>query len=145
MRARRKQGATKIHVVFQMYYERVRPGYSAGPVNEEMTVILSGKNTVTEAFTSSIKQASQSWNTNHALGAGPWRVAGPNRLVKTLRSSQSVRSDVIEVHGSTCKASAKYELLPGFSEYETYSIVLKTQAYYRQARMESSTCEIASN
>ena len=140
-----QQGATKIHVVFQNYYERVRPGYAAGIVNEEMTVILSGKNTVQEAYTSSNNQASQSWNTNGALGGGRWRVAGPNRLVRTLRWSQSVRTDVIEVNGSTCKASAKFELLPGFSEYEIYSITLHGPAFYRQARMEGSTCEITSN
>ena len=145
-----QQGATKIHVVFQNYYERVRPGYAAGTANEEMTLILSGKNTVTEVYTSrvytsSTNQASQSWNTDHTLGAGPWRVAGPNRLVKTLRRSQSVQTYVIEVNGSTCKASARFELLPGFSGYELYSVILQSPAYFRQARMESSTCEIMSN
>jgi hypothetical protein len=140
-----QERATKIHVVFQNYYERVRPGYAAGTVNEEMTLILSGKNSVQEVYTSSNKLASESWNTSAALGAGRWSVAGPNRLVRVQRRSQSVRTDVIEVNGSTCKASAKYELLPGFSEYEIYSIVLHGPAYYKQARMVSSTCEIASN
>ena len=140
-----QQGETKIHVVFQNYYERVRPGYAAGIVTEDMTVILSGKNSVQEVYTSSNRQASQSWNTENALGSGRWRVAGPNKLVKTVRRSQSVRTDVIEVSGSTCTATAKFELLPGFSEYEIYSIVLRAPAYYRQARMESSTCEIKSN
>ena len=105
-----QQGPTKVHVVFQNYYERVRPGYAAGTVNKEMTVILSGKNNVQEAYTSSSQQASQSWNTGDTLGAGRWRVAGPNKLVRTLRRSQSVCTDVIEVHGSTCTASAKFEL-----------------------------------
>jgi hypothetical protein len=139
-----QERATKIHVVFQNYYERVRPGYAAGTVNEEMTLILSGKNSVQEAYTSSNKLASESWNTGATLG-GRWRVAGPNRLVRVQRRSQSVRTHVIEVNGSTCKASAKFELLHGFSEYDIYSIVLHGPAYYKQARMESSTCEIASN
>jgi len=137
-----QQGATKIHVVFQNYYERVRPGYAAGLVTEDMTVILSGKNSVQEIYNARNPLGSQSWNWEHVLGSGQWRVAGPNKLVKTVRRSQSVRTDVIEVHGSTCTATARFELLPGFSEYEIYSIGLHAPAFFRQARMESSTCEI---
>ncbi len=140
-----QQGVTQIHVVFQNYYERVRPGYAAGVVSEDMTVVLSGKNSVQEVYTSSNRQASQTWNTENALGSGRWRVAGPNKLAKTSRRSQSVRTDTIEVHGSTCTATARFELLPGFSEYEIYSIGLHAPAYYRQARMETGTCEIKSN
>ena len=140
-----EQGVTKIHVVFQNYYERVRPGYAAGVTTEDMTVILSGKNSVQEIYNSSNATGSQSWNWQHVLGSGQWRVAGPNRLVKTVRRSQSVRTDVIEVHGSTCTATARFELLPGFSEYDIYSIGLHAPAFYRQARMESSRCEIQSN
>ena len=137
-----EQGATKIHVVFQNYYERVRPGYAAGTTTEDMTVILSGKNSVQEIYNARNPLGSQSWNWGHVLGSGQWRVAGPNKLVKTVRRSQSVRTDVIEVHGSTCTATARFELLPGFSEYEIYSIGLHAPAFFRQARMESSTCEI---
>ena len=140
-----EQGVTKIHVVFQNYYERVRPGYAAGLVTEDMTVILSGKKSVQEIYNSSNRQASQSWNTENVLGSGRWRVAGPNKLVKTVRRSQSVRTDVIEVRGSTCTATARFELLPGFSEYDIYSIGLHEPAFYRQAHMESSTCEIKSD
>jgi hypothetical protein len=139
------QGATTIHVVFRNYYERVRPGYAAGVVNEEMTVVLSGKNSVQETYTSSSPQASQSWNNSATLGDSRWRVAGPNKLVRTLRSPQSVRTDVIEVHGTSCTASARFELLPGFSEYTIYSILLHAPAFYRQARMESSACDVRSD
>lgn len=140
-----QQGVTRIYVVFQNYYERVRPGYAAGIVNEEMTVLLSGKNSVQETYTSSNSQATQSWNSNNTLGSGRWRVAGANKLVRTIRTLQSIRTDVILVSGSSCTASAKFELLPGFSEYEIYSIGLHALAYYKQARMQGSTCAITSN
>ena len=136
---------TKIHVVFHNYYERVRPGYAAGLVNEEMNVVLSGKNQVSESFTSSNHAASQSWSTSASLGGGRWRVTGPNRVERVLNEPQHTRTDVIEVHGSNCVATSKFVLKPGFSEYDIYSIMLRARAIYKQARMESSECEISTN
>ena len=48
----------------------------------------------------------------------------------------------IDVEGKTCKASWTARLLPGFQEYYIYSIPLGQFAFYKQARMVSSTCEI---
>jgi hypothetical protein len=134
---------TRIHAVFQGYYERVRPGYQAGITTEDLHLVLSGTNNVREVITSSNALASQSWNVESKLGGSVWSVDGPHRIVGRQRLPQSIRTFTIEVSGTECKASWKQTLLPGFVEYNIYSIVLRQYAYYRQARMVSSTCEIS--
>jgi hypothetical protein len=136
---------TRIHAVFQGYYERIRPGYLAGITTEDLNLVLSGANDVKEARTSTNPLASQTWNVESKLGGSVWRVDGPHRIIGTQRMPQSVRTFTIEVNGNGCTASWKQILLPGFTEYNIYSIVLRQYAYYRQARMLGSTCEISSS
>jgi hypothetical protein len=136
---------TRIHVTFSSYYERIRPGYGEGTSNEEMNIVLSGNNHIQETSKSTNSLASQSWSGEHTLGDEYWHVSGPHTLIKIQKMSQSVRSTTIEVIGNTCKASWRMTLLPGYKEYYFYSISIKDFAYYRQARMISSTCEIESN
>jgi hypothetical protein len=133
---------TTIHVVFQGYYERVRPGYAAGITTERYDLVLSGGNTIQQTFNGSNALASKTFVSGQTLGSGRWRVAGPHRLVGTENLPQSVRTMIIDVNGKTCKASWKAELLPGFQEYNIYSITLGAYAFYKQARMVSATCEI---
>ncbi|HXW21052.1 MAG TPA: hypothetical protein VEK35_11160 [Roseiarcus sp.] len=136
---------TRIHAVFQNYYERIRPGYKAGIVTEDLSLVLSGANDVREDFTSSNALATQSWNKDTKLGGSIWRVDGPHKIVGTQRMPQSIRTVTIEVNGTNCNALWEQNLLPGFSEYYFFSIVLRQYAYYKQARMISSTCEISSS
>ena len=133
---------TTIHVVFQGYYERVRPGYAAGITTEKFDLVLSGGNSIEQTFNGSNALASKTFVTGQTLGGGRWRVAGPHRLVGVENLPQSVRTMIVDVNGKTCKASWKAELLPGFHEYNIYSITLGAFAFYKQARMVSSTCEI---
>jgi hypothetical protein len=137
--------ATRIHFAFQSYYERIRPGYAAGIVSEDSTVILSNGNNVQETWISSNSLANKTWNSSRTLGEGAWHVLGAHRLVKVEGQSQSVRTTTIDVNGRHCTASWKIKLLPGYKEYYFYSIVLGQDAYYRQAYMVSSSCEIESN
>jgi len=109
-----------------------------------MTVLLTGKNQVREDFEGVAKGGSQSWSTPEALGGARWSVAGPNKLVRVIRRSQSVRTDTIVVNGKSCQASARFERLPGFSEYEAYSVVLRTMAFYSEIRPIDSSCDIQS-
>jgi len=136
---------TRIHAVFQGYYERIRPGYKAGITTEDLNLVLSGANDIREEFTSSNALATQSWNKDTKLGGSVWRVDGPHKIVGTQRWPQSVRTFTIEVNGTNCNARWEQTLLPGFSEYYIYSIVIRQYAYYKQARMVSSTCEISSS
>jgi hypothetical protein len=136
---------THIHAVFQGYYERIRPGYMAGITTEDLNLVLSGANDVRVATTATNAHASQTWNVESKLGGSVWKVDGPHRIIGTQRLPQSVRTFTIEVVGTGCTASWKQTLLPGFAEYNIYSIVLRQYAYYRQARMVSSTCEISSS
>jgi hypothetical protein len=136
---------THIHAVFQGYYERIRPGYMAGIVTEELNLVLSGANDIRETRTAANALASHTWNAESKLGGSVWRVDGPHRIIGTQRLSQSVRTFAIDVTGTGCTASWKQTLLPGFTEYNVYSIVLRQYAYFRQARMVSSTCEISSS
>jgi hypothetical protein len=133
---------TTIHVVFQGFYERVRPGYAAGITTEKFDLVLSGGNSIEQTFNGVNGLASKTFVTGQTLGGGRWRVAGPHRLVGVENLPQSVRTMTIDVSGKTCKASWKAELLPGFAEYNIYSITLGAFAFYKQARMVSSTCEI---
>jgi len=134
---------THIRAVFQGYYERVRPGYLAGITTESLNLVLSGANDVRQEIVSTNALATQSFEKESKLGGEVWKVEGPHRIVGTQRLPQSVRTFVIEVTGTSCKASWTQALLPGFSEYYIYSIVLRQYAYYKQARMVSSTCEIS--
>lgn len=135
---------TKIHIVYQSYYERIRPGYAEGNLTEEMTVLLSPNGHIEELFKSQSPKVSKSWDSQHVLGESQWHVSARNRLTRTKRTTQNVRTDTIVVTGNTCSASWKIELLPGYTEYSIYSITLGEYAFYRQARMLSSTCEIES-
>jgi hypothetical protein len=135
---------TKIHAVFEGYYERIRPGYSAGITTEEITLVLTGRNKITETRFSHNALASKSFESESTLGGKTWRVDGPHRIVGTQPLPQSIRTFTIEVNGATCKASWVNKLLPGFQEYNIYSIVLGQNAFYKQARMVSSTCDIES-
>lgn len=136
---------TKIHFAFKSYYERIRPGYAEGIVDEDATVTLSNGNNVQETWSSSNPAANKTWNWSRALGEGAWHVSGPHRLVKIERQLQSVRTTTIDVNGQRCTASWKIALLPGYKEYNFYSIVLGQDAYYRQAHMVSSSCQIESD
>jgi hypothetical protein len=136
---------TRIHAVFQGYYERIRPGYMAGITSEDLNLILSGANDVHEDITSTNALATQSWNKETKLGGSIWRVDGPHRIIGTQHFPQSIRTFTIEVSGTSCKARWEQTLLPGFTEYYIYSIVIHQYAYYKQARMVSSTCEISSS
>jgi hypothetical protein len=133
--------STNIHVVFQGFYERVRPGYAAGITTEKVDLVLSGGNGVQQTLHSSNALADKTFISGQTLG-GRWRVAGPHRLIGTENLPQSTRTMIIDVNGKTCTASWTAQLKPGFQEYNIYSIVLGTFAYYKQARMVSATCEI---
>jgi hypothetical protein len=133
---------SRIHVQFKNYYERVRPGYAAGIVDQDFDIRLSGKNEVQETATASNRSARQTWNFNNTLGDDRWKVLASNKLQKTERRRQSVRTTIITVDGDRCSATWNEELLPGFTEYYIYSIMTKSYAYYKQARMVSSQCKI---
>jgi hypothetical protein len=133
---------TKIHVEFQGYYERVRPGYAAGIVTEKFDLVLSGANNLQQTLNASNPLTSKTFVSEQTLGSGRWRVAGPHRLIGTENLPQSVRTMTVDVNGATCAASWKAQLLPGFQEYYLYSITLGSYAYYKQARMVSATCQI---
>jgi hypothetical protein len=133
---------TKIHVEFQGYYERVRPGYAAGLVTEKFDLVLSGGKDLQQTINASNALTSKTFVSGQTLGGGRWRVAGPHRLIGTENLPQSVRTMIIDVNGNSCTASWKAQLLPGFQEYYIYSITLGSYAYYKQARMVSATCQI---
>lgn len=132
---------TAIHVVFQGFYERVRPGYAAGITTEKLDLVLSGGNNIQQTLNSSNTLANKTFITGQTLG-GRWRVAGPHRLIGTENLPQSTRTMIIDVNAKTCRASWTAQLKPGFQEYNIYSIVLGAYAFYKQARMVSATCEI---
>jgi hypothetical protein len=130
------QGAktSTIHVVFQGFYERARPGYAAGIATEKFDLVRSGGNNIQQTFNSSTALANKTFITGQTLG-GRWRVAGPHRLVGTEELPQSTRTMIIDVHGKTCTAPWKPKLKQAFN-----SIVLGANA--RQSRVVSATCEI---
>jgi hypothetical protein len=132
---------TTIHIVFQSYYERVRPTYASGNVVEKLDVAFSGGSNILETLNSSNALANRTFVTGQTLG-GKWHVAGPHRLIGTENLSQSTRTTVIDVNGKSCSASWTARLKPGFQEYNVYSIQLSTYAFYKQTRMVSATCEI---
>lgn len=140
--AQAQQGETVIHVVYHNYYDVVRPVVWAGSVDQEMTVVLSGKNNVREDFSASAGRLSNTWNSNATLGSARWRVLDPHHLQRTISWPQSTRIDTIEIEGDQCRASWTAQLKPGFSEYQGWTITRKQMGFYRQERMVSSACDI---
>ena len=137
-----QQSETVIHVVYHNYYEVVRPIAWSGAVDQEITVVLSGKNAVREEFSASAGGVSDTWKYNVTLGDARWQVVGPNRLQRTISWPQSTRVDTIETQGAQCRASWAAQLKPGFAEYQAWGIKSKQLAYFHEERMVSSTCEI---
>ena len=111
-------GETVIHVVYHNHLVRVRPSQWEGDADQEMTIVLSGRNDVREEFHVSSGRLSESWNAGGTLGDAHWRVIGPNRLQRTKDLPQSTRIDTIDIQGDKCQASWEYRLNPGFIEYE---------------------------
>jgi hypothetical protein len=140
--AQAQQGETVIHVVYHNFYDVVRPVVWAGSVDQEMTVVLSGKNNVREDFSASAAGHSNTWNSNATLGGARWRVLDSHHLLRTMSLRQSTRIDTIEIDGEQCRASWKAELKPGFSEYQGWMLTRKQMGFYREERMVSSTCDI---
>jgi hypothetical protein len=138
-----RAGETVIHVVYHNQFVRVRPTQWAGDGDQEMTLVLSGKNDVREGFIASSSGFSMSWNSSGMLGDAHWHVIGTNRLQRTKDLPQSTRVDMIDIQGDKCRARWEYRLKPGFTEYEIKSLPSKDWAFYSQARMVSSTCEIS--
>jgi hypothetical protein len=139
------QDSRGVQRLFRGYYERIRPGYGSGMTTEDETITLSQGNQVQETWTSSNEGGTKEWNSTKRLGEDVWHVVSPNKLSKNSHQQQSVRVEVIEFHGTRCKASWVEKLLPGFHEYRFYSISIQQDADFRQARMASSTCEIISD
>ena len=141
--AQAQAGETVIHVVYNNHFVRVRPTAWAGDVVWEMTIVLSGKNDVREESRASSARFSNSSNSEGTLGDARWRVIGPNLLQRTKDLPQSVRVDTIEIQGDHCRAAWKFQLKPGFDEYEMSMLSTKQWGFFSEARMVSSTCEIS--
>ena len=133
---------THIHVVFKSYYDRVRPGQLSGVTTEQLNITLSGKNNVREDIHSFNGKGEGSWSHDRNLGGGVWRVVASNKLEKVENLKQSVKTTVITTSGNSCTAEYTHKLLPGYSEYYIYSIVIKQYAYYSKAYMVSAECTI---
>jgi hypothetical protein len=136
-------GETVIHVVYHNHFVRVRPSRWEGDVDQEMTIVLSGRNDVREEFNASSGRFSDSWNSEGTLGDAHWRVIGPNRLQRTKDLPQSMRIDTIEIQRDHCRAIWEYRLKPGFTEYEIRMLSTKQWGFYNEAQMVSSTCDIS--
>jgi hypothetical protein len=139
--------SVKIHLQYSTRVDRVRPWPIGGTVDNDVTVILSGKNSIQESFNMRAAIFGQSENQSTSLrgvGEGRWRVAGANKLIRINSWPQSQTFLTVNVTGRTCSLNVEYRLRPGFTEYKFWDFQLQTWAYYSQASFLGGTCSIES-
>jgi hypothetical protein len=136
----------RIHLIFRSYYDQIRPQNGASVATNESMIIISSDKSVREVLRAYSPTHDKSWDMSQTLGGTDWHVDGPHRLVKTTKHEQTTEITIIDVVGTKCKASWESRLLPGFHEHKYINLELGgVPAYFRQARMVSSTCTIESN
>src|ERR1700739_811091 len=102
----------------ELSIERLTPSPTPrGPVANDVTIVLSGRNNIQETYDESVGSLSRHGDSAQTLGSRLWHVIGPHKLERTYRHSNNIDSIVVEVQGDRCTAVWKSTLLPGFDVY----------------------------
>lgn len=140
---------TQIHAEYGATYDRIRPDPFRGiNLRHSFDVTLSGTNDVKETGTRQAGPMSDSQQNRSVLGQRAtdgntaWKVAGPDRLERTVDGPQSVMKMVITTSGNSCKLDVNFELKSGFKEFMFKQIRNGQMGYFTQPKITSTTCTI---
>lgn len=140
---------TEIHAEYGATYDRIRPDpYRGINLKHSVDVTLSGKSDIKESATRQAGPMSDSRAITAVLGQRgtdgntAWKVAGPDRLERTVEGPQSIMKMSITTSGQTCKLDVNFELKSGFKEYMFKQIRNGQMGYFTQPKITSTTCTI---
>ena len=131
-----------IDISYDMVMDRSHPNPATNLRSHfQIHLVLSGKNSVSQTV-----DLTSAGNLDHRasskiLGAGGWRVASPNKLVRVVSMPQSVRTMIVTVNGATCNFSVTDVLKPGFTEYKFTASYTSWEFYNRYENLNPQ-CEI---
>jgi len=126
-----------------------RLGCNCAPVTwtRRVHITLSGRNSVHEQWTQTSSR-NQSRSVEHdrelgkSAGRATWRVAGPNRLERTLNYPQHLTIMVITTRGDRCDLKVEYRLKPGFSDILGKSALTHEWTHFSLPQVTQESCQI---
>ncbi|HEY1452588.1 MAG TPA: hypothetical protein VGF57_03915 [Roseiarcus sp.] len=114
---------------------------------QNFVITLSGKNHIREEWdgrnNNNLKTSSQhESDLGAARGSAIWRVAGPNRLEKTVVFSQHIQKMTITTAGNQCTLDVRFALKPGFANMYVPRADTHEMAHFTLPRTMQTSCEI---
>ena len=133
----------KVHAVFNVYYQQIRPTNWAGVVTHDFTLLMSGKNQIHEDYYVTSGKSTKHDERSGSLGAeNLWHVVGPHTLQRIFKWPQNVDVATIYVNGSSCSVAWKEALLLGAKEYAFPDLYGQEIKYYEEPKLMDSQCTV---
>ena len=142
-----EEGSTTIHVAFKYHQDNLTTG-GHGSTLDEYTILFSSGNNISVTVHSQGEGQKVSRDIQHPankIGNGSWHIIGKQIIQQYLTYPQNTRTINIFVHGSKCKATMRWNLLPGFNEYTFPQIGTDIMMRYAQPILLDSICSIHAN
>lgn len=143
--AQAADGDTTIQVETVTYAERIRPSVSSGNVTYKYKIVLQSGGKVGEQINSSGSAPFKSANVRSLGGSDSnvtYRVKDDSTIERIVNNPTHQTVTTIRASGKSCTASVVHTLKPGQTEYQSYSVNLGTQAFYKTLRPVSASCTI---
>jgi hypothetical protein len=114
---------------------------------QNFVITLSGKNHIREDWDSRnnnnlTRTAQHESDLGQARGSAIWRVAGPNRLEKTVAFRQHIQKMTITTAGNQCTLDVRFTLKPGFTDMYVPRADTGEWAHFTLPRTTQTSCEI---
>jgi hypothetical protein len=110
-------------------------------------ITLSGKNNIREEWdgrnNNNLRTTDQHQSDlGAARGSAIWRVAGPNRLEKTVVFKQHIQKMTITTAGNQCTLDVRFALKPGFTDMYVPRTDTGEMSHFTLPRTTQTSCEI---
>ena len=114
---------------------------------QNFVITLSGKNHIREQWdgrnnNNVTTSAQHESDLGEARGSAIWRVAGPNRLERTVVFKQHVQKMTITTAGAQCTLDVRFSLKPGFTDMYVPRADNGEWAHFTLPRTTQTSCEI---
>ncbi len=114
---------------------------------QSFVVTLSGKNHIHEDWdgrnNNNLRTSGQhESDLGEARGSAIWRVAGPNRLEKTVTFRQHIQKMTITTAGNQCTLDVRFTLKPGFTDMYVPRADTGEMTHFTLPRTLQTSCEI---
>ena len=114
---------------------------------QNFVITLSGKNHIREQWdgrnnNNLTRSAQHESDLGEARGSAIWRVAGPNKLERTVVFRQHIQRMTITTAGSQCTLDVRFTLKPGFADMYVPRADTGEWTHFSLPRTLQTSCEI---